>query len=780
MSASVSRLTIYALIAAMESDLRRIIHENCGSIGHTKIDTFKETIEKAKIRWINDNNERLSEEISLSELCTYFDFSDSYLFIRHFDKLFPDAINSHIKTNIKTFEKLAPIRNKVMHIRPLNFEDLPFTIDECTRLANEDKLIWQSVNATLQKISSDEGYVLRLEIPSDLNSNKRINHNLPLPDFDETGLIGRTEIIKEIKKLCKGPYPVISIVGEGGVGKSAVALKVAYEILDDDSYDFDAVMWVTSKTTQISPTEIIEIRGAIKTSLGLFSELSQFIAGTVDNPIDEILDYLETFKVLLFIDNLETILDAQVRSFFGALPIGSKIIITSRIGLGAFEYPLKLHGLDEPSSCRLARQLAKIRHISTLSCIQEKTLANYCKRLHYNPGYIKWFVATTGTGVQPEHVLQNSGIFLDFCMSNIYTFLSDNTKNIISIFLLVPGWKDLAELAYFSESEPADVQKSIQELLSTNMLTEQSKQHQYSIKTLYRLAELPRAFLTKQHKVDSKKIERITKLKNNLRSIQNYYDESFDNSSKYDPKNIKIRDKSDRLVAKKLSDAHKLIRNHDFESAFKVFSDAKQLAPDYYEVHRGLAHYYSVTRDFVEAKDAYNLAISLNPNSPELLYWFGNFLLNKEDDIESAIGCFEKAHKLDNLSIDIKFSLIRCNLYLNRFDEAEQLLDEISKYLVYEQHSTVQNKIYHDLALQFHVRRADFEVQSYRYAKALGSIINAKNHYEKIPEDCKDERTMNRLLKIQRYITAVEKSDCCRSYEYEINEVQNWLNKRLD
>lgn len=38
-----------------------------------------------------------------------------------------------------------------------------------------------------------------------------------------------------------GGFPVISIVGEGGVGKSALALKVAYELIDKDS-PFDAVV----------------------------------------------------------------------------------------------------------------------------------------------------------------------------------------------------------------------------------------------------------------------------------------------------------------------------------------------------------------------------------------------------------------------------------------------------------------------------------------------------------------------------------------------------------
>ncbi|MDW9205199.1 NB-ARC domain-containing protein [Escherichia coli] len=200
------------------------------------------------------------------------------------------------------------------------------------------------------------------------------NHNLPLPDFDETGLIGRQSHVQKVKQLCYGAFPVISIVGEGGVGKTALALKVAYEILEDEDNPFDAIVWVSSKTTQITVNEIKEIKDAISDSIGVIQEISNQIIGTSvkQSNFEEIIEYLTTFKIALFIDNLETILDDNIREFVGALPQGSKIIITSRIGLGAFEYPVRLQGIDESYASQLMRILAKIRGVDSLEKIEEK------------------------------------------------------------------------------------------------------------------------------------------------------------------------------------------------------------------------------------------------------------------------------------------------------------------------------------------------------------------------------------------------------------------------
>ena len=112
--------------------------------------------------------------------------------------------------------------------------------------------------------------MLNLSIPDYRDSSK---NNLPIPDFDETGFIGRRDEVEEVKKLCLGPYPVVTVVGEGGLGKTALALKVAYDILDLHDCPFESVVWSSSKTNQLTGYEITKIQNAIWTPSVCFKVL---------------------------------------------------------------------------------------------------------------------------------------------------------------------------------------------------------------------------------------------------------------------------------------------------------------------------------------------------------------------------------------------------------------------------------------------------------------------------------------------------------------------------
>ncbi|WP_221261922.1 NB-ARC domain-containing protein, partial [Xanthomonas campestris] len=282
-----------------------------------------------------------------------------------------------LDSKLRRYSKLGGRR-----IRPLNFNDLPLVTDFCEELIYSSPSTWINVTNTVSHLKADPSFVLGLSIPS-TDVDSRISHNLPLPDFDETGLIGRDDLVEQVKKLCLGGFPVISIVGEGGIGKSALALKVAYELLDDPKSKFDAIIWVTSKTTQITVNEIRDIRGAITDSIGVISEISsQLGTSTTTQPLEEIAEYLSTFKIALFIDNLETIMDDTIRTFVGALPEGSKIIITSRIGLGAYEYPIKLSGMAEKYASELLRNLSKLRNVPLLLRQDEATVRRFVNRMH--------------------------------------------------------------------------------------------------------------------------------------------------------------------------------------------------------------------------------------------------------------------------------------------------------------------------------------------------------------------------------------------------------------
>jgi LuxR family glucitol operon transcriptional activator len=59
-----------------------------------------------------------------------------------------------------------------------------------------------------------------------------------------------------------------------------LALKVDYELLDDEEAGFDAVVWTSSKTTRLTGSDIENIDGAIRSSVGVLQDISRGQART--------------------------------------------------------------------------------------------------------------------------------------------------------------------------------------------------------------------------------------------------------------------------------------------------------------------------------------------------------------------------------------------------------------------------------------------------------------------------------------------------------------------
>ncbi|WP_219587465.1 hypothetical protein, partial [Vibrio parahaemolyticus] len=171
-----------------------------------------------------------------------------------------------------------------------------------------------------------------------------------------------------------------------------------------------------------------------------------------------------------------------------------------RIGLGAFEYPVKLQGIQESFAAQLLRTLSKLRNVDSLQALPQKTILSYVNRMHRNPSYIKWFVSSIQTGLSPENVLQNSDLFLEFCMDNVYKFLSEDARHLTDSMQCAPGLKDIPELAFLTDFDGLRSQKAIQELMATNMMNQTSDTKGASVKTMYQLSDLAREYLGKYHK----------------------------------------------------------------------------------------------------------------------------------------------------------------------------------------------------------------------------------------------------------------------------------------
>ena len=774
MQNSLYRITAYAYISSLEVCLKDLIVTYIGnySLKDEKINIPKESCVKAIQRLVKDIGFE-DENLIVLDVINYFDYGDLLQIINKNKSNINKDIFDYISNKNKELEKVIPIRNSVMHARPISFSDYHYIFEFCTTLTEENNYdIWKGLISLKNEIDKDENYVFsKYKIPED--SSYKYNHNLPLPDYDETGLIGREKEEETLKKLCyRQNVSVISVIGEGGIGKTALALKVAYDLLDDPNPQFDSVIWVSSKTTKISLSEIQEIKGACSSSLGILNQISKELSGVdtinLSEAINEVKDYLENFKIALFIDNLETILDDNMRDLVQSVGVGSKVIFTSRIGLGAYEHPVKLSGIDENNASRLLRTLVRIRGVKTLESLPEVTLKSYVKRMNYNPSYIKWFVSCVQSGKRAEEILQNSKLFLEFCMSNVYEFLDNDTKELTKIMQCTQGPRELPELQFFSEYDSLKLQTCINQLLSTNMLEQRSKPIMGSSKSTYELSELARKFLSLKHPPSKGLREKIRKNINRLQSNSDEYTQKSMNF--YRSHNIKVRDKKDIVVAQQLSTVVSLIRQSKFERAQNLLDELKALSPDYFEIHRVYAFFYKQQENIQEAISCYELAIELAPNSAIVYFWFGRFLLD-EDDSERGLDMLKKAHQLDKNSVDIVLTLIRANLYQKNFQDAFLLMNDIDEKLLDE----YTRKQYYLQKVQYYYRLSDRYWSEKDFTKCLDELNQMRRTFSDIPIADRHHSLIPYMEKSKFFLRKILKLTQDHNVIRQSKEILNWL-----
>ena len=136
-----ARMTAYALISALEEDLRNMIKSHLNDKSSNDFYFNEELVHRAKSRIERDIG-IVFDDLENSDLVDYFDLGDTFQTINANSTKFPEHISKLLKKSTTKLEELVPIRNRVMHIRPLSFDDLPTVSTLCSFLLNEDNSLW--------------------------------------------------------------------------------------------------------------------------------------------------------------------------------------------------------------------------------------------------------------------------------------------------------------------------------------------------------------------------------------------------------------------------------------------------------------------------------------------------------------------------------------------------------------------------------------------------------------------------------------------------------------
>lgn len=206
---------------------------------------------------------------------------------------------------------------------------------------------------------------------------KKIVHNLPRPDYEN--FVGRNDELEKIMMWLssKSRRYQISITGIGGVGKTALALEAAYRCKKNSDQKeneskglwFDAIVFTSAKNKNLVGTRY-ECRSSVQSNLhDIILKILEVVApdqcdsNTAPEKMIQIArEFMEQNRVLLVVDNMETVTDNSIREFLAEFPGQGKVIITDRRRV--FESrPIQLFALPAAESRQLVRNQIKIHGI---------------------------------------------------------------------------------------------------------------------------------------------------------------------------------------------------------------------------------------------------------------------------------------------------------------------------------------------------------------------------------------------------------------------------------
>lgn len=768
MASTIQRLTMFALISALERDLRDFLILHVAPLVEPKLLLAREIADKAESRFKKDNPESKPE---IRDLIDYLDLGDAIGAVRSHDARFDAVTRSYIRKYYVGMEGLIAIRNRVMHSRPLEFDDLANVSHISAELTRSHRALWANLRTVIRTLERDPEYVTTLTIPDTEDDTSKLLHNLPLVEFDDTGFIGRDHEVAELKRALLGSYPVVTIVGEGGLGKTALALKVCYDLLDDETAKLDAIVWTTAKTTKLTLNEIQVIDGAISSSLGIIENAASLLGRqTETTAIDDLIQHLENNRILLVIDNLETVIDQNIRNVVRRVPQGSRILFTTRIGLGAFDFPIPLAPFNKKESAFYFRRTARVWGVKDLAEANATIVDGYCDKLQHNPLFIKWFIQSVRAGKRPTTLTTDQTSLLKFCLQNVFNYLPREAQAVAQALASISGAQTVAGLAFYTDLDSLSIQSALSHLMTSNIVTSE-RGRSAEDEDRYILSTLSRLYIQKFIRFDPGEQKRLLRKQTELRQAQEEFS-ARTGTDIFDLNFVHIRDKDDYIVAKLLTKAIEHIFKKDLVTAETQISMARDLSPNYFEVHRVAAMLCVAQGDYFGAKPAYESALSLAPDRAPLQLWYAGFLSRYFGDHDTALAHLAKSAELAPNSPIVKIERARVLQYVHRLPDAKAQLDSVTELRTLPARI---RRVHLDLSLKNYLKSSERCLEKDDAEGALSNLRAAKALFDAAPAALLDERTLRGISRNTRQLPSLRRAFRDLPEEEELSDIEKWM-----
>ncbi|HCB2762577.1 TPA: hypothetical protein MYS57_004640, partial [Klebsiella pneumoniae] len=298
-----------------------------------------------------------------------------------------------------------------------------------------------------------------------------------LPEVFEHGITGLVGRQKEqdllIDCLKNRRVSNIAIVAPGGIGKTALALDLlSRQVKNPDTKNyFDSCIFSTLKTEKLTSEGVIKL-DSIESLIELKDSIVLAANKIYDESYltyDELCDNKSEEKILLFIDNLETLLINSAKDFEEFtydLPPAWRVLITSRISIGDARI-ISLEPLKQKHALHLARTYLLKRNRKNLP---EEVLKNLVGKCFNNPLAIRLSIDLYLTGKEiPESISVANKEIASFSYSNLIDALSDISVNILEA-LFISDNNNRITLCEMLSLSLEEIVESIAQLSNTSLI----------------------------------------------------------------------------------------------------------------------------------------------------------------------------------------------------------------------------------------------------------------------------------------------------------------------
>ncbi|HYD60846.1 MAG TPA: SIR2 family protein [Noviherbaspirillum sp.] len=161
---------------------------------------------------------------------------------------------------------------------------------------------------------------------------RRSKNNLPpRPE----NFVGRGADLERVLSALQSRFPVVTILGKSGIGKTSLAIEAGNTFTVDANKSaqatqmFDYVVWVSGRDKPMGQSWFSEVLDTIAMTAG-FPVITQTPSTKMEQKKAEVNLLLRNFKILLIIDNFDRIDAPELTAWIQEIPGSSKVLVTAQ------------------------------------------------------------------------------------------------------------------------------------------------------------------------------------------------------------------------------------------------------------------------------------------------------------------------------------------------------------------------------------------------------------------------------------------------------------------